>query len=60
MLLSDLVLLAEQSAEDWGEFRLIIEMDGHGSCEDVAAVFNVDKGTLTLTEKWNVWDEATG
>lgn len=57
MLLSDLIVLAEAASEEWGEFRIVIEMDGHGSCEDVAAVFSEERGTVTLTEKWNVWDK---
>ena len=48
--LMELVQRAEFLAEDWGEFRLIIALEGHGANSNLQAEFDIDEGTLTLTE----------
>ena len=54
MLLSDLIEMASDEAEDYGVFRIVISAtsdDLHYKTTDkVQALFNVDEGTLTLEE----------
>ncbi len=48
MNLSDLVMGAEEVAEDWGEATLMVEIPGIGVVPVRSATYDIEAGTATL------------
>lgn len=55
MDLFELMERAEQEAEDWGEFRIVLSLTSddmhYNTTDNIIATFDVEKGIVTLEEK---------